>query len=271
MQLQGAHVLVTGASRGIGAAMARHFAAAGATVSVAARSVAPLESLAAELTGRAFPVDLLDRAAVDGFIDRVETEAGPVDVLVNNAGLENSAFFLGETADTVRDVVALNLEVPMLLTRAVLPGMLHRRRGHLVFLSSLAGTAGFPGMAIYSGTKGGVNNFVGALRIELRDTPVHTTLVAPGPVDTEMWDTLETKSDLQPILDRMNTLHLIPKKSPELIARRTVAAVVADRRHVRTPRRLSASFWLGESPRRIAEMLLAGVPMKDTVVNDTVD
>jgi hypothetical protein len=62
----------------------------------------------------------------------------------------------------------------------------------------------------------------------------------------------------------MNLLHLIPKKSPDLIARRTVAAVAADRRHVRTPRRLSATFWLGESPRRIAELLLTGVPMHDT-------
>jgi short-subunit dehydrogenase len=244
--------------------MARRFAAAGATVSLVARSAGPLASLAIELKGHSFVVDLLDRGAVDGLVPTVEAAVGPIDVLVNNAGLENSQFFVDETAAHVRNVVALNLEVPMVLTRAVLPGMVQRGRGHLVFLSSLAGTAGFPGMAIYSGTKGGVNNFVSALRMELSDTPVRTTLVAPGPVDTDMWDTLETKPHLQPIVDRMNRLHLIPKKSPDLIARRTVAAVVADRRHVRTPRRLAATYWLGESPRRIAELLLTGVPMKDS-------
>ena len=260
MELQGAHVLVTGASRGIGQAMARRFAAAGANVSVAARSVDALQALATEVNGTAFEVDLLDPAAVDGLIPRVEAEAGPVDVLVNNAGLENSQWLRKESAQTIRDVVHLNLEAPIALTHAVLPGMLARGKGHLVYTSSLAGTSGFPGMSVYSATKGGINNFVSAIRLELRDTPLHATLVAPGPVDTRMWDVLEENDEFQPMLRRLNLLHVIPKKSPELVARRTVAAVQADRRHVRVPRRLSATFWLGESPRRLTETLLARVP-----------
>ena len=130
-----------------------------------------------------------------------------------------------------------------------------------VFLSSLAGTSAFPGMSVYSATKAGINNFVGSVRLELRDTPVRTTVVAPGPVDTQMWDTLEGADQFERVLRRLNRLQMIPKKSPDLIARRTVAAVAKGRRHVRTPRRLSVAFWLGEAPRRVTELLLAKVPM----------
>jgi short-subunit dehydrogenase len=118
-------------------------------------------------------------------------------------------------------------------------------------------------MTVYAGTKGGLTNFAASLRIELRDTPLHVTLVAAGPVDTEMWDRLEAEDGFAAILHRLNLFHLIPKKSPELLARRTVAAVRHDRRHVRVPRRLLATYWLGESPRRISEWLLTGVPFDD--------
>ena len=259
MDLKGAHVLITGASRGIGAAMAAEFAKAGSRVSLVARSEDALSAVAASTGGTAFTADLLDADTVDDLVRRVEAEAGPIDVLVNNAGLESSQWLAKETPSGIRDVVRLNMEAPVVLTSAVLPGMLERGRGSLVYVSSLAGTAGFPGMTVYAGTKGGVTNFAASVRVELRDTPLEVTLVAAGPVDTGMWDRLEEKSDFDPILKRMNALHLIPKKSPELLARRTVAAVKAGRRHVRVPRRLLATYWLGESPRRIAEWILAGV------------
>ncbi len=259
MELQGAHVLITGASRGIGAAMAREFAAAGARVSLVARSAGALAEVAAATGGTAFTADLLDPAAADGLVARVEAEVGPVDVLVNNAGLESRSMLARESAGSIRDVLRLNLEVPAILTQAVLPGMLARGKGSLVFISSLAGTAGFPGMTVYAGSKAGINNFAASARVELRDTPVNVTLMAAGPVDTEMWDRLEEEDWSAPILHRFNMLHLLPKKSPELMARRTVAAVKANRRHVRVPRRLSVTYWLGEAPRRIAEWLLVGV------------
>ena len=261
MQLGGAHVVVTGASRGIGEAMARRFAAAGARVSLVARSAEAIQRLAGELGGAAFPADLLDPASVDGLIGRIEAQAGPIDVLVNNAGLESTRWLVQEPTEVVRDVVRLNLEAPIVLTRAVLPGMLQRGRGSVVFLSSLAGTSAFPGMSVYSAKKAGINNFVASVRLELRDTPVRTTVVAPGPVDTQMWDTLEGADQFERVLRRLNRLQMIPKKSPDLIARRTVAAVAKGRRHVRTPRRLSVAFWLGEAPRRVTELLLAKVPM----------
>ena len=260
MELNGAHVLITGASRGIGAAMAEKFAEAGAKVSLVARSRAPMDALSNKINGHVFIADLLDPATVDDLISRVESEAGPIDVLVNNAGLETTAWFHEDTIERIRQVARLNFEAPLMLTRAVLPGMLQRGRGSVVFLSSVAGSSAFPGLASYSGTKAGLNNFVGALRLELRDTPIRFTLVAPGPIDTNMWDHLEQVQDLAPMLKRLRLLQLIPKKSPELVAQRTVAAVKADRRHVRIPRRLIGTLMLSESPRRILELALKGVP-----------
>ena len=91
--------------------------------------------------------------------------------------------------------------------------------------------------------------------VELRDTPVNVTIVAPGPVDTAMWDHLEEASDSDAMLKRLRTLQLIPKVSPERLARRAVFAVKLNRRHVRTPLRLSSQFWLNEAPRRINEIV----------------
>lgn len=261
MELDGTHVLITGASRGIGAAMANRFASAGARVSLAARSEAAISSLASQLDGHAFPVDLLDAEATDGLISRVEDAAGPVDVLVNNAGLETSQWFHRIDRDEIRDVTRLNLEVPMLLTRDVIEGMVERNRGHVVMVSSLAGTCGFPGLAVYGATKAGLTNFVAALRMELAETEIGTTVVAPGPVDTQMWDSLEDQDDLDPMLTRLRQLQLIPKKSPEMLAKRTVAAVISGRRHVRVPRRLTTNHMLREAPTRLTEALLTGVPV----------
>ncbi|MGB8858062.1 MAG: SDR family NAD(P)-dependent oxidoreductase, partial [Ilumatobacteraceae bacterium] len=240
-------------------AMARRFAAKGARVSLVARSADSLDALAGELNGKAFAADLLDAAAVDALVPRIEDAAGPIDVLVNNAGVETSQWLHLDEPSRLREAITLNLEAPIILTRAVLPGMLSRGGGSLVYTSSLAGSAGFPGLAVYAATKAGVNNFVASLRLELRDTAVHLALVAAGPVDTRMWDVLEDQSDFEPMLRRLNALHLIPKKTPALLAKRTVRAVQRERRHVRVPRRQSPTYWLGEAPRRVTELALTRV------------
>jgi len=259
MELNGAHVLVTGGSRGIGEALAREFAAAGAKVSVAARSEAELKQVAADIGGTAFVTDLLDEHQVDDLIGRVEAEAGPIDVLVNNAGLETDDQHANIDVERIRGLSRVNFEVPMVLTRNVIRGMHARGGGHLVFLSSLASTSGFPGLATYTGTKAGIQNFVASLRMELKDTNIHTTVIAPGPVDTQMWDVLEEAGYAEAMLKRFNRLQLIPKLSPQKLAKRSIAAVKANRRHVRHPRRLSMNFMLPEVPRRMSEGLLAGI------------
>lgn len=261
MELKGAHVLITGGSRGIGAALAKEFARAGSRVSLTARTTDAIEALALELGGQAFTADLLDPAAVDRLIGDVEEAAGPIDVLVNNAGLEGHAWFHESDTESNRRVLRLNLEAPVVLTRNVLPGMIERGRGHLVFTSSLAGTGGFPGLAVYGATKAGLTNLVAAMRMELAGTGVNTTVVAPGPVDTDMWDALEEDSTLDPMLGRLRKLQLIPTKSPELLAKRSIKAIKADRRHVRVPRRLASNHWLREAPTRLTETLISGVPV----------
>lgn len=259
MDLQGAHVLITGGSRGIGEAMAHEFANAGAAVSVAARSTDDLERVAASIDGTAFTVDLSDPFQTEALVERVEAEAGPIDVLMNNAGIETADFFTNLSADEIRQVNRVNLEAPMVLTHQVLPGMIARKRGHLGFTSSLAGTGGFPGLCTYGATKAGLSNFAAALRIELRDTPIGTTVLAPGPVDTDMWDSVSDTDSLADVLKRLNLLQLLPKKSPQKLAQRAIEAVAADRRHVRTPRRLSSNYWLREAPTRLTELALLGV------------
>ncbi len=265
MELSGKNVVITGASQGIGAALAREFADAGGRVILAARSVDKLEALAAETGGVAHPVDLLDPEQTERFIDDVEAAHGQIDVLVNNAGLDSSRPAAAEDVETIRRVTRLNLEAPMVLTRQVLPGMLERGSGHLVYLSSLAGTASFPTMSHYAATKSATINFAGSVRWEVRKHGVGVTVVAPGPVDTEMWDRYEDlHGSSGNIRRRFERLQLLPKLSPEALAERTVDAVREGRRHVRHPKRLSLNFWLNEAPRRIVEVALTGVRFDPT-------
>ncbi len=260
MELDGARVLVTGGSGGIGSALARAYAAAGAKVVVSARTAGKLADLANEIGGAFHVADLADPTVVEYLVEEVEAAHGPVDVLASNAGIETVDPVATIDPETVRAAVRINLEAPMVLTRKVLPGMLERGRGHLVFTSSLAGTVGFPGMGPYCATKAGLNNFVSVLRIELKDTPIRTTLVAPGPVDTRMWDAVvEASPSVQRTVRRLELFRLLPILSPERLAARVVAATRVGRRHVRHPRRLALNFLLGEAPRRITEATLAGV------------
>ncbi len=262
MDVRNRHVLVTGGSRGIGEQLARKFAAAGARVSITARSGDELDRIARDINGVAFRADLLDAHEVEGLIAKVEAEVGPIDILVNNAGLDTADAFAKIEPSVIRNVVRVNLEAPMVLTRQVIPGMIKRGGGHLVFLSSLAGTGSFPGLAAYCGTKAGLNNFVATLRLELGAYPIKTTLVAPGPVDTGMWQHIEDSAYESQLLRRLRTLQLIPMAKPDRLASRVVGAVEKDRRHVRHPARLSTSYWLGESPRRVVEFALKGVVFK---------
>lgn len=265
MELHGRTVVVTGASQGIGAALAKAFTAAGSRVVLAARSVDRLEELAEETGGVSHPVDLLDPDQVERFIADVEERHGPVDVLVNNAGLDATEPAATIETETIRRVSRLNVEAPMVLTRQVLPGMLARRSGHLVFVSSLAGTASFPTMAHYAASKAAATNFAGSVRWEVRRHGIGVTVVSPGPVDTEMWDRVEaTEGTAAKVRRRFEHLHLLPKIGPDELAARTIEAVQADRRHVRHPRRLSPMFWLDEAPRRLIELALTGVRFDPT-------
>jgi 3-hydroxy acid dehydrogenase / malonic semialdehyde reductase len=181
-------VFVTGASSGFGAAVARRFAATGARVVAAARRADRLKDLAAELGTQLLPVtlDVRDRAAVSEAVNSLPAEFADVDVLVNNAGL---ALGLGpaQTADLDDwdQMIDTNCKGLVYCTRAILPGMVARRRGHVISLGSVAGTYPYPGGNVYGGTKAFVHQFSLDLRSDLHGTGVRVTCVEPGMADTE--------------------------------------------------------------------------------------
>jgi 3-hydroxy acid dehydrogenase / malonic semialdehyde reductase len=181
-------VFITGASSGFGAAVARRFAGAGARVIAAARRADRLKDLAAELGPRILPVtlDVRDRAAVADVVAGLPEEFARIDVLVNNAGL---ALGLGPAQDADLDewdqMIDTNCKGLVYCTRAILPGMVARRRGHVISLGSVAGTYPYPGGNVYGGTKAFVHQFSLALRSDVHGTGVRVTCVEPGMADTE--------------------------------------------------------------------------------------
>ena len=181
-------VLVTGASSGFGAAVARRFAADGARVVIAARRSDRVRDLAAELGPQALPLalDVRDRAAVAAAVAGLPAEFAAVDLLVNNAGL---ALGLNPAQDADLDdwdqMIDTNCKGLVYCTRAILPGMVARGSGHVINLGSVAGTYPYPGGNVYGGTKAFVHQFSLDLRSDLHGTGVRVTCVEPGMADTE--------------------------------------------------------------------------------------
>jgi NADP-dependent 3-hydroxy acid dehydrogenase YdfG len=192
--LAGRMALVTGASRGIGAAVARRLAADGACVALLARSEDALHALAKELGGGAIviPCDMRrpDAAAIVSAALAKVAPAGP-DVIVNNAGAFLIAPAHETTVEAFREMVEVNLTAPFSLVRAFLPVMRSRGSGHIVTIGSIADHSAFPGNAAYAASKYGLRALHEVLRAELRGTGVRATLVSPGPVDTELWDPID--------------------------------------------------------------------------------
>ena len=181
-------VFVTGASSGFGAAVARRFAADGARVVAAARRADRVGVLAGELGPQVLPLtlDVRDRAAVAAAIDALPPEFAAIDLLVNNAGLAlglNPA----QTADLDDwdQMIDTNCQGLVYCTRAILPGMVARGRGHVISLGSVAGSYPYPGGNVYGGTKAFVHQFSLDLRSDLHGTGVRVTCVEPGMAETE--------------------------------------------------------------------------------------
>jgi uncharacterized protein len=259
VELQGRRVLVTGASRGIGAALAQGFADAGADVVLAARGGERIQELAERIGGTAIPADLADPATPARLVE----QAGPLDVLVNNAGLEDSAYLPAQDPAAVDGMVAVNVSAPIHLSRLVLPGMLERGRGHIVNFSSLGGAGVFPGLAVYSATKAAVAHFTAGLRADLRGLPVGTTLVELGPIRTAMLDAVNAYEPARASYARFYRLRLVVDTPVERVAEKVVEAVQRDRRHVRLPTRAAPLPLLAEAPRRLIETLISGVPPRE--------
>jgi short-subunit dehydrogenase len=185
------HIAITGASSGIGAALAKEFAAPGAKLTLVARRLPLLEALAETLRAKGAEVRLVQHdlsvpARAADWIGAAEEAFGPLEVLINNAGAQVVAATATTDVERAEQTVLLNLLTPLRLTRAVLPGMLQRKRGCIVDVSSLAGIAPTPGMTWYNAGKGGLGAASEALRGELRGSGVHVVTVYPGPVSSDM-------------------------------------------------------------------------------------
>jgi NADP-dependent 3-hydroxy acid dehydrogenase YdfG len=186
--LGGRTALVTGASRGIGLAVAAALAAAGARLTLLARDERRLERVAAELNGRAIACDVANAADVERVL---ATVAEAPDILVNNAGLFELARVEDTKAGAFESALAVNLVAPFLLLRGFLPAMRERGRGDVVSIGSIADHTTFPENGAYAASKHGLRALHDVVRAELRGSGVRTTLISPGPVDTPLWDPID--------------------------------------------------------------------------------
>jgi len=184
VDVAGRVALVTGASSGIGRATAIALARAGATVRLTGRDAAALEDVSRATGGSFAPADLARQDAVG----ELAAWAGPVDVLVNNAGFGLAGPFSSSEPAELKELIRVNLTSAILLARALLPGMLEQGSGHIVNVSSIAGHVGVQGEAVYAATKGALIAFGESLRYELQGSGVGVTTVSPGVIATKFFE-----------------------------------------------------------------------------------
>ncbi|MBK3772800.1 3-oxoacyl-[acyl-carrier-protein] reductase [Azospirillum brasilense] len=193
--LTGKKALVTGASGGIGAQIARALHAQGATVALSGTRVAPLEALAAELCERALvvPGNLADAAGTEQLAKDAEAALGQIDILVNNAGLTRDQLAMRMKDDDWQSVLDVNLTAAFRLSRAVLRGMMKRRWGRIIGITSIVGVTGNPGQANYAASKAGMIGMSKSLAAEVASRGITVNCVAPGFITTAMTDALNSE------------------------------------------------------------------------------
>ena len=224
--LSGRTAIVTGASKGIGVYIAQALAKQGTNLILAARSASALEEVrkAVERLGVravAVPTDVGDRSALESLVERAVSEFGSIDILVNNAGIELTLAYHKLTPEEIEEIVRVNLIAPMQLTWLVLPGMLERRQGNIVNVSSLAGKAGPACNEPYGATKAGLIGFTQSLRGTYRRSGVSVSVVCPGFVEEGMY--AKTKEEYGVTAPR-----LLGVSKPEAVARGVIRAIKKD-------------------------------------------
>lgn len=234
MQIAGAIALVTGASSGIGAATAETLSEAGARLILTGRDEDRLKAVAVKTSATAFPADLSQPGAPDELVRLALAAHGRIDLLVCNAGA-GWAGPIGELpAGTADQLVAVNLLAPVHLARLLIPGMVARRAGHLVFVSSIAGATGVRHEAVYGATKAGTNCLAESLRYELAGTGVGISVVLPGAVATPFFSRR----------GRPYTRRWPAPVSPGRVATAVVSAAARNRPVVYIPGWLQFPAWL---------------------------
>jgi len=220
--LSGRNAVVTGASRGIGAEIARQLAASGAKVALLARTESALQTVAAEIGGASIVIrcDFSDSRSVDEATAEVSRLFGDApDILVNNAGSFHLAPLHELPAVAFSESLQTNLVAPFILLRAFLARMRARASGHIVTIGSVADRSVFPDNGAYAASKHGLRAMHEVLLAELRGTGVRATLVSPSAVDTNLWDPIDTESGATPYPSRQSML------SPQAVARAVIFAL----------------------------------------------
>jgi short-subunit dehydrogenase len=229
-ELRGTTAVLTGASRGIGVHIARALAKQGVNLSLAARSESELQAVRDEMIalGVKAIATRCDVSNVDdrkNLLERTERELGPVDLLINNAGIEVVAHFESASEEDLLRTIDVNLVSAMMLTRAVLPGMLERKRGHVVNIASGAGKVGVPFGVAYATSKHGLVGMSNSLRSEFRGSPVGFSVVCPGFVsDTGMYQRWEDGGVVAP--------KIAGRSTPEKVAEVVISCIKKNRAEV---------------------------------------
>ncbi len=224
--IPGQTVLLTGASGGLGTYITHALAERGLNLALVAHPGVELEKLrqqteARGVRARAYQSDLRDAAQRRELVKRVEEDLGPVDVLVNNAGVEHTAAYHELSEAEIEDVLKVNLEAPMMLTRLLLPGMLARGKGHIVNMASLAGKSGPAFQEPYAATKAGLIAFTSSLRATYRGSGVSASVIVPGFVEAGIYASLKAQSGC-------TAPPLLGTSRPETVARALIRAIERD-------------------------------------------
>lgn len=193
--LKGKSALVTGATGGIGGAIAKALHAQGATIGISGTRTERLEALASELGDRVFvlPCDLRDRPAVVQLAKTAEDLLGQVDIVVNNAGVTHDNLFMRMKDEEWDDAIAVNLSSVFILTRGILRGMMRRRYGRIINIASISGVLGNPGQANYAASKAGLVGMTKSLAREVASRGITANCISPGFIATAMTDALTPK------------------------------------------------------------------------------
>jgi NAD(P)-dependent dehydrogenase (short-subunit alcohol dehydrogenase family) len=243
--LSGKVVAITGGARGIGRTTAQALVHKGCRVAIGDLDLALAEQTAAELGGGTIAVslDVTDRGSFTAFLDEAERQLGPLDVMINNAGIMPVTKFMEEGDDSIRRQIDINVYGVVTGTQLALERMLPRRSGHVVNLASSAGKAGVPGIATYSGTKHAVVGFTEAVRAELRDSGVDFSYVMPVTVNTALTEGISDTRGVK-------------KVEPEEVAEEVAEALEIGRVDVFIPRSLKYTVAVGGIvPRRWREAI----------------
>jgi short-subunit dehydrogenase len=237
--------LITGASRGIGEATARELGRRGYALALAARSTGPLQALAAELSRHGapalpIPTDLCDKQALERLARLALAHFGRVDGLIHNAGVGGHSAVAQLGAGAAATTIGTNLLAPVELTRALLPQMIERGSGQIVFVASVAGHIGLPTSATYSASKFGLRGFAHALRREVAQRGVGVTIISPGFIKTDM----------------TRWMGNLPLPGPAIVARAIANALERPRREVFVPGYYRLLVWMEHLLPGVADLAL---------------